>query len=83
MTDFEARYRALRRLIISDPDAQHHEKVIHPFDGPSFQNWCVALRFPDPLPEPYDRRDLDRLRLTLEQAVDRWVDEAIREGKAP
>ena len=80
MTDFEARYKALRELIISDRDAQHHEKVIHPFHGPSFQNWYVELSFADPLPENYDRSDLDRHRLTLEQAVDRWVEQAIKGG---
>lgn len=71
--DYKARYEALRKLIVEDRDAQYADKVIYPCNGPDYQNWKVELRFPDPLPENYAWRDLDKPRLTLAEAVDRCV----------
>ena len=80
--DYRARYEALRDMIVNDRDAVRQDKVIHVCSGPAYQSWHVGLYFPDPLPQDYDRSDLDRVRLPLGEAVDRFVDELVNHAQA-
>lgn len=72
--DAQAKLDALKKHVCDPRHIGYADKVVHPCNGPSYQNWTAELWMPDPLPDPYDRRDLDTPRLTPEQAFDRFME---------
>ena len=70
----------LRDLILNNhSEAIHHEKVIYGIDD-EYQHWAVSLSLYDPLPKDWTRDDLNKPRLTLEQALDAYVADHLKAG---
>lgn len=68
----------LRELLLNDHcEAIHHEKVIHGIDA-DYQRWEVSVSLYDPLPKGWKHEDLNTPRLSLEQALDAYIQDRIK-----
>ncbi len=67
---------AIKTAIVNGYDC-YSDKVTHVFKGNDYQAYVVHLYIPDPLPENWNYEDIQKSRLTLEEAVDKWFDGVI------